>query len=64
MDVVSVRTEARSPVLVVRRHGSLPVVLAAAFDPKGRCSKVLVDADAVELEIDHAKIRLPLRVVD
>jgi hypothetical protein len=51
-----------APVLVVRRRGSLPMVMAAAFDPKGRCRKVFVRADALEIELtDTAKLLLPLR---
>jgi hypothetical protein len=38
------------------------MVMAAAFDPKGRCRKVFVRADALEIELtDTAKLLLPLR---
>jgi hypothetical protein len=51
-----------APVYRARRRGSLPMVLATAFDPFGRFRAMLVDNDAVEIEMsDASKMRLPLR---
>jgi hypothetical protein len=52
-----------TPVYRAQRRGSLPMVLAAAFDPLGRFRAMQVDAEAVEIEmIDASKLRVPLGV--
>jgi hypothetical protein len=51
-----------APAYRARRRGSLPMVLAAAFDPVGRFRAMQVDDAAVEIElIDASKLRVPLR---
>jgi hypothetical protein len=51
-----------APVYRARRRGSLPMVMAAAFDPLGRFQAMQVDAEAVEIEMsDASKLRVPLR---
>jgi hypothetical protein len=51
-----------APVYRARRLGTLPVVMAAAFDPLGRFRAMQVDAERVEIEMtDASKMRFPLR---
>jgi len=51
-----------APVYRARRRGSLPIVMAAAFDPLGRFRAMKVDNDVVEIEMnDASKLRVKLR---
>jgi len=51
-----------APVYRAQRRGTLPMVLAAAFDPLGRFRAMQVNAAAVEVEMtDGTKLRFALR---